>query len=275
MVSNCRINSPHDDGLCPKSSYALGHNQITENLTITNCQVSGFEEGSLLDGTMKFNKSGYGRIKFGTESSGGFRNCTVSNCTFRDCRGLAIEEVDGGLLEDITVTNLSMRDVIGYAVYITTGSRNRGGNLQQASTCRNISISNVIADHVGKESGIQVMGVPGNPIENVRLENIRLLSNGGGTAADAAAVPKELGTGYPEPKAVPAYGIFARHVRNLELANINTDFYTDDLCPPASFSDIDGLEIDNFKPRVAQGVPAALIAQDVHGLVIRNSPLLH
>jgi polygalacturonase len=35
-VSNCRINSPRDDGLCPKSSFALGRNLITENLTIVN-----------------------------------------------------------------------------------------------------------------------------------------------------------------------------------------------------------------------------------------------
>src|SRR5260221_4028521 len=73
VVSNCRINSPQDDGLCPKSTYALGRPVITENLTIVNCQVSGVEEGTLLDGTMKPSKSKTGRIKFGTESNGGFR----------------------------------------------------------------------------------------------------------------------------------------------------------------------------------------------------------
>ena len=83
MVSNCRINSPNDDGLCPKSTYALGETRLTENLTIVNCQVSGFREGTLLDGTMKPSRGHNGRIKFGTESSGGFRNCTVANCTFR------------------------------------------------------------------------------------------------------------------------------------------------------------------------------------------------
>ena len=92
MVSNCRINSPNDDGLCPKSTHALGEARVTENLTIVNCQVSGFAEGTLMDGTMKPSKGRCGRIKFGTESSGGFRNCTVANCTFRSCRGLALEE---------------------------------------------------------------------------------------------------------------------------------------------------------------------------------------
>src|ERR1700742_368955 len=70
MVSNCRINSPNDDGLCPKSTFALGRNVITENMTIVNCMVSGFEVGSLIDGTLKpkANGNGNGRLKFGTEA---------------------------------------------------------------------------------------------------------------------------------------------------------------------------------------------------------------
>ena len=46
-VSNCSVNSPGDDGICLKSSYGLGFARATENVTITNCQVSGFDEGSL------------------------------------------------------------------------------------------------------------------------------------------------------------------------------------------------------------------------------------
>jgi len=277
VVSNCRVNSPNDDGICPKSTYALGETRITENLTIVNCQVSGFVEGTLLDGTMKPWRGGTGRIKFGTESSGGFRNCTVANCTFRSCHGLALEEVDGGIMEDITVNNLSMIDLRDYAIYITTGKRNRTPNLTTNSRGHNILISNVIADGVSKMSGIQIMGLPEQPLTGIRLENIRLTSNGGGTAEDAAIVPKELGNGYPEPGKIgklPAYGVFARHVQDLELANITVNFQTNDLRPAANFSDIDGLEIDNFKPQVADGVTAAVFAADVRGLVVRNSPAL-
>ncbi len=273
MVSNCRINAPNDDALCPKSTFALGRNVITENLTIVNCQVSGFAEGSLMDGTLKPGGGRNGRIKFGTESSGGFRNCAVSNCTFRSCKGLALEEVDGGVLEDITIDNLAMTDVAGYAIYITTGSRDRGGAVQHASTCRNISISNVIADGVGNMSGIQLMGLPGQPLEDIRLENIRLVSRGGAAKAAAARVPKELGADYPEPKGVPAYGIYARHVRDLELTRINVSFLRADPRPAAIFNDVTGLEIENFKAETAPGVPAAAF-NDVSGLVIRNSPSL-
>lgn len=120
------------------------------------------------------------------------------------------------------------------------------------------------------------MGLPEQQIEGLRLENIRLTSNGGGTAADAALVPKELGKGYPKPHklgTMPAYGIFARHVKDLELANIHLNFAENDFRPAAIFSDITGLEIDNLKPQVAEGVRPAVFT-DVHNLVIRNSPAL-
>src|ERR1700689_5746163 len=114
---------------------------------------------------MKPSKGHNGRIKFGTESSGGFRNCTVANCTFRSCRGLALEEVDGGIMDNITINNLTMMDVPDYAIYITTGKRNRTPNLTTSSRARNILISTVIADGVGKMSGFQFMGLPEHPVE--------------------------------------------------------------------------------------------------------------
>jgi polygalacturonase len=280
-VSNCRINSPNDDGLCPKSSFALGKNVITENLTIVNCQVSGFEEGTLLDGTMKPGRGNKtGRIKFGTEASGGFRNCTVANCTFRDCRGLALEEVDGGIMENITINNIAMMDMVQYPIYITTGNRNRGPNVATHSRMRNILISNVIATGIDPMSGIQITGLPEQPIEGVRLENIRLEFKGGGTKANALLVPPELENvkgRYPEPRRVgvmPAYGVFARHVKGLELANVSVSFMTDDFRPALVCADVDGLEVDNFKAQLAPGVPAANLAADVRGITIRNSPVL-
>ena len=40
-VSNCSVNSPWDDGICLKSSFALGYARATEMVTITNCLVGG------------------------------------------------------------------------------------------------------------------------------------------------------------------------------------------------------------------------------------------
>jgi hypothetical protein len=278
-VSNCTVNSPFDDGICPKSSFALGYARPTENVTITNCYVTGgYIVGSVIDGTWKpltDRRVTTGRIKMGTESNGGFRNITISNCTFRSCKGLALEEVDGGIMEDISVSNLTMMDVPLYAIYVTTGRRNRGpAETMTSSTARNITISGVIATGLEPGGGIEVFGMPGSPIKGLRLENIRLVSKGGGTAAMAERMPRELGIGYPEPGGnMPGYGVFARHVSGLELANINVGWEKEDQRPAISCVDVDGLEIDNFKAQLAAGVPGAKLEQ-VKGLVIRNSPQL-
>jgi polygalacturonase len=277
MVSNCRINSPNDDALCPKSTFALGRRVLTENLTIVNCQVSGFDVGTLLDGTMKPSVRHNGRIKFGTESAGGFRNCTVANCTFRSCKGLALEEVDGGVMENISIDNLTMVDVPDYAIYITTGKRNRAPMTNSPSVCRNISISDVIADSVGRAAGIEIFGLPDHPLEGIRLDNIRLVSNGGGAATNAMHMPVELAYAYPDPGregTMPAYGVFARHVKGLELANMNFSFKTNDFRPAIICEDVNGLEVDNFKAQLAGDVPASVLTNNVTGIVIRNSPVL-
>jgi len=276
MVSNCRINSPTDDGLCPKSSYGLGEARITENMTIVNCQVSGFEEGTLLDGRMIPSRSRTGRIKLGTESNGGYRNITIANCTFRQCRGLALEEVDGGILENIAINNITMMDVADYPIFIRLGRRNRGPAGTKVGTVRNVSISNVIATGIDAKAGVEILGLPGYDIEGVRLHNIRLQFNGGGTAQDAKRVPPELETGYPEPRRfgiMPAYGLYARHVRDLEVADFRVSFDKEDLRPSMICTDVTGLEIDNYKAQVGQGVSAARFL-GVDGLVIRNSPVL-
>ena len=91
-ISNCYVNSPWDDGICLKADYALGSAKQTEFVTITNCYVSGCEEGTLLDGTYKHfapdvrGVGRYGHIKLGTESNGGFRNITISNLSSKDAR---------------------------------------------------------------------------------------------------------------------------------------------------------------------------------------------
>ena len=275
-VSNSRINAPFDDAICPKSSFALGKPMITENITIVNCQVSGFEEGTLLDGTMVPSRVKNGRIKFGTESNGGFRNITISNVTFRECRGLALEMVDGGILENVNISNLTMMNVDDYPIYITLDRRNRGPDSVTVGKVRNIFISNVIATGIDTMSGVHITGLPGYPVENVRLQNIWLSYVGGGTREHALRVPPELDRGYPEPRRIgftPSYGVFARHVKGLELHDFRLDFESEDLRPPIVCIDVDGLEIDNFKAKVAAGVQPARF-EDVKGLVIRNSPVL-
>ncbi len=204
-ISNCYVNSPWDDGICLKADYALGAARQTEFVTITNCYVSGcWEEGTMLDGTYKKFAPGArvphtGRIKFGTESAGGFRNITISNCVFEGCQGLALESVDGALLEDVTVTNLSMRDIMSAPIFMRLGRRLRAPDGTPVGTLKRILIDNVVCSNSVAELGSVISGVPGHYIEDVRISNLEITHQGGGTAEDAAYQPPEYEDIYPEP----------------------------------------------------------------------------
>ena len=278
VVSNCRVNSPGDDAICPKSSFAFNKPVMTENLTINNCEVSGYKEGTLLDGTRIPSKVGWssGRIKFGTESNGGYRNCVVSNCIFRNCNGLALEQVDGGTMENIIVSNIVMQDTPHYPIYICLGARNRGpAENTSMGAVRNIFVSNILVTGSSSMSGIQITGVPGYSVENIQLSNIYIEYRGGGTTADALRPFPELGKGYPEPSLLgvnPAYGLFARHVKNLKLSNITFATQKSDSRPSVICSDVEGLDITDFKaPTVKDVAPFRL--DNVNGLSVRNSPI--
>ena len=204
-VSNCFVNSPWDDGICLKADYALGRAKQCEYVTITNCYVSGcWEEGTMLDATYKrFGPEARvphtGRIKFGTESNGGFRNITISNCVFEGCQGLALETVDGALLEDVTVTNISMRDITTAPIFMRLGRRMRGPDDAKIGTLKRVIISDLVCSGSAARVGSVISGIPGHEVEDVKISNIEIVHEGGGTKEDAAFVPPEYEDAYPEP----------------------------------------------------------------------------
>lgn len=258
-VSNCKINTPHDDGLVLKSSYALKRPVITEHIAISNCIITGYKLGSLLDGTYIPEKVGWvcGRFKLGTESNGGYRNISLTGCTFMYSSGLAFEEVDQGIMENVTVSNITMNHVLHYPIYITTGCRNRGPKERTAvSTGRDIMISNVVANDVDSLAGIIVTGMEGNPIRNVSLSNIRLQYRGGCSAEPASKEYREQGTNYPEPKfakETPAYGLFARHVDGIEVDNVSFTTLKPDYRPAVMLDDVKNERITNLKADLQKG----------------------
>ena len=52
---------------------------------------------------------------------------------------------------------------------------------------------------------------------------------------------------------MPAYGVFARHVKDLELANIRVGFEKEDLRPAMVCMDVTGLEIDSWDKAMERG----------------------
>jgi polygalacturonase len=261
-VSNCTVNSPYDDGICPKSSFALGYARATENVTITNCFVTGnYEVGSVLDGTwtpMPASFAGHatGRIKCGTESNGGFRNITISNCVFESCKGFALETADGAVVEDIVFSNIAMRNVFRSPIFLYLGSRMRGPKDAPIGILRRVVLSNIVSSHAGQLPSLMV-GIPEHPIEDIKISDVYLRQQGGGDAAMAAIDPQIKDNAYPEPTMfgdLPATGFYLRHVRNLEVSNVEVATEAQDARAAFCLQDVDGA--DFFRVRVPKGSTA-------------------
>lgn len=253
-VSNLFVNSPYDDGICLKSTYALGYARATENVTITNCQLSGYDEGTLLDGTYKRSNNpqyGYhptGRIKFGTESNGGFKNITISNCVFDYCKGLALETVDGGYLEDVSINNITMRDIVNDPIFLRLGARMRGPEGTPIGELKRVSISNIIVYNADQSHACTIAGLPGHPVEDIHLSDIRIYYKGGGTREEAGREVPENENKYPEPGMFgvpPAYGLFVRHAKDIKINNVEFGFLEPDYRPGVMFDDVNGVDMRN------------------------------
>ena len=259
-ITNCRINTPRDDALVLKSSYALKKPVLCEHIAISNCNITGYKCGTLLDGTYIPEPVNWvcGRFKLGTESNGGYRNISLTNCTFMYSSGLAFEEVDQGRMENIVVSNITMSHVHHYPIYITTGCRNRGPKeVTTPSTARDIQISNVIADDCDSLCSIIVTGMPGVPVKNVWLSNIRLYFKGGGTKDLADKNYREQGTNYPEPKFAgwtPAYGLYARHVDGLYVNDVTFRYERPDYRPAVLLDDVKNDVIRHLDAPTEEGV---------------------
>ena len=190
-ISNCTVNCLNDDAIVLKSASYLGEPRACENITITGCQVSGYDPGTFLTG--EFGRTIFeapdldgptGRIKMGTESVGGFRNIAISNCVFDRSRGLAIECVDGGVIENITVSNITMREIFNSPFFIRLGGRLRGGQ-KGPSVVRRVSISGLTVEDADCRYASIIAGLPGARVEDVSISNVHIRYRGGLSMDDA------------------------------------------------------------------------------------------
>jgi polygalacturonase len=264
-VSNCSVNSPWDDAICLKSSFGLGYARATDMVTITNCLVSGsFALGSMLDGTYKPLPEGQriprtGRIKFGTESNGGFKNITVSNCTFDGCGGLALESVDGAILEDVTINNITMRDISNAPIFLRLGRRMRGPEGVPVGVLRRVIIGNIVCSNSISRYASIISGIPGHLIEDIRIHDVHIQHQGGGSAETSSIQPPEGETEYPDPHRfgdLPAHGFFIRHARNVELSNIEFEVLKADMRPAFWLNDVQDLNLFHVKAPRQPSAPA-------------------
>jgi polygalacturonase len=258
-IANCRLRTG-DDAIVLKSTAP----RACEQVVVTNCIMS----------------SDCNAFKCGTESTGGFRDIAVSNCVVHDTRlsGIALENVDGGTLQGVTISNIRMVRTRN-AIFLRLGNRARpylasgpgggegthqlepGMTLPGVGRFRDVHISQVIGEG-GDTVGCALAGLPGHPLENIRLEGIRLEFAGGGTPADARRAIPEEESAYPEYEMfgrLPAYGFFCRHVRNLVLDRIEVATASPDQRPALVCDDVEGLEVTRWRTADSPAAPEIVL----------------
>lgn len=189
-----------------------------------------------------------------TKINGGFRNITVSNCTFDGCGGTALESVDGADLADVTFTGITMRDISNTPIFLRLGSRMRGPQSRPIGTLRRVILSNIVSFNSAARICSIISGIPEHAIEDVKISDIYLHHLGGGTPRMASIQPAEFESKYPQPTmfgAMPAHGFFVRHANNVEFSNVEIASEKPDARPAFVLDSVQGA--DFFRVKTPRG----------------------
>lgn len=158
-----------DDAIVLWSSNIWGPALPTENVTVTNCRLS----------------SASSALKFCDGNSNAIRRVTVDNIVITNSnRGLAFMVFDGGVVEDVVISNVSIETRRfdwfwwgdGDPIHFNIKRRSEIDGTKRdheppAGRIRNVSISNVIAHGAGTSA---INGHPDSWLENIHLDNVRL-----------------------------------------------------------------------------------------------------
>ena len=245
LITGCRINSA-DDGICLKSYHT---DSCCDDVEVSDCDII----------------SSASAVKFGTASWGGFRNIVIKDIRVKDTyrSAIAVECVDGGHVDNVLVDNIHAENT-GNALFIRLGHRAGAapGSLKNV-TIRNLYVDipfgrpDTAYDMRGPSLSFfhnpipsSITGIPGHCVENVTLENIEVLCPGRASKGMAYlplwrldAIPEKVES-YPEFSMfgeLPAYGIFARHVRGLTLNNVQFKLKDQDFRPKYVYVDVEGV----------------------------------
>jgi hypothetical protein len=266
-IEDCRVDSD-DDGIVLKSLSS----DPCRGVVVRNCTIS----------------SHCNAVKLGTESGGGFQEIEVTGCTVHSPRnsqkiygaqrglaGIALEIVDGGTLDSVTVSDIRI-DGVTVPIFLRLGNRARsyGAGMPKPGVGKfqNVVLRDIVAENAS-DIGCSITGLPGHPIRNVVLENIRLRFDGGGTKDQAAREIPERPESYPESTMfgpLPAYGLYGRHVEGLTFRNVQLHTRRPDLRHAALADDVKGLKIEALEADAVPGAAAVIRLVQVDGAEIRR-----
>lgn len=265
VIKNCDVVSGDD---------ALVFKTTSSKMACRNIVVSGLR--------LKSSQAG---IKMGTESMAAFENIKISNCHIYETRngGIKLLTVDGANLRNVVISDITMEDVRTPMLF-RLGSRlsvfrKTSDTQQPTGTFENVVIRNVKAKAAADAqlmppSGILITGVPGHYITGLTLENIEISLAGGGLAAHARQAVPEAIDQYPEVKTfgprVPAYGIWARHVKGLVLKNVKFNLAANDLRPAFVCEDGTDVQVVDWKLPETSGAESVIRLENVQHAVVRG-----
>lgn len=250
-ISNCDVNSA-DDGICLKSYYP---GYCNDTILIENCVI----------------RSSASAIKFGTASYGGFKNVTIKNIkvydTFRSA--IAIESVDGGIIENIEVSNIVAENT-GNAIFIRLGHRDG----EKPGVIKNVYIHDIKVqvpfgtpdenyDMRGPAVSFfhnplpsSITGIPGHNVEDVVIENVEIIYPGRASKGMAYVplsrlnmVPNQV-KDYPEFTMfgeLPAWGLYVRHAKGITLRNVKLVLENEDYRPAFIFDQVEDIQMDQVE----------------------------
>lgn len=172
-----------DDAICMKSGKDAEGRELglpSEYVTIRDCTVY----------------HGHGGFVIGSEMSGGVRHVRVMDCTFIGTDiGLRFKSARGrgGIVEDIQIERIYMKDIIMEAIsfsffYANQEGSARGGDLAQevseeTPVFRDIRISEVVC--AGADTALFVSGLPEMPLDSVSIEGYSVEARTGVQCAQA------------------------------------------------------------------------------------------
>lgn len=264
IVSDCKIDAS-DDALCFKSEAMKG----VKNIVVTNCLLSSHASA----------------FKFGTASMGGFQNFTVSNCVIKRSQanemhhvkelwegitGIDLINVDGGITRDILFNNILI-DGSHTPVFIKIGNRHRGRTKPADDISENIFFNNIIIRNGGDLSS-SVTGYPGHPVRNVQFNNVRFHYLGGASIKDTATNIPENSSSYPYPMMfnsnLPSYGLYLRHVENLQLNNVQFELANNDPRAAIVMDDVKNTVLSRVTAQKLNGIVPLIRMKNTKNMVL-------
>lgn len=207
-------------------------------------------------------------FKIGTETDGRFRNITFTDSVIHDSdrAAITIESVDGATVENVTCERIRMYNV-NTPFFIRLGNRDRYSH-RRVGAIRSVVLRDIESIGGSKDEGFgsAISGLPGHPVENITIERVRIVVRGGGRPEEADDPVPERPEFYPEFDMfgkLPAYAVYARHVRGLALRDVAVGFVAADTRPALVCETVEQLTLDGFRP---MGLAAsAMPIRDVEG----------